>query len=335
MPRRWRRRARRSLGAALLLCSVALLALRGSLETVPLDPGYRGPALLPPEVAARFAYPEQGQPVRVEAIWDEQDHGDYTTRWAKLEVTTPGHPPHVVQVIHYRPAAGGVATRRPAVVVSPILGGSMALAKTLARALVQRSIHAAIVLKGERILDGKAPVARLERVLRTAVMDRRRTVDWLSEQPDVDPRRIGAMGVSLGALATTLLAAVEPRVGAAVLVLAGGDLPSLVTGSDEPGVRAFVREVGLGPEALATRLRAEVPSDPLVLAPCIDARKVLLVQARRDTTIPFVNQQLLAKALGLPQRIVLPTGHYTSAVYLPSLLRVAVRFLDERLAAIE
>src|SRR5438132_1321942 len=52
-------------------------------------------------------------------------------------------------------------------------------------------------------------------------------VEWIMRQPDVDPRRIGVVGVSLGAIITHLTMGRDSRLSAGVAVLGAGDLPDL------------------------------------------------------------------------------------------------------------
>lgn len=336
--RRWRR-----LAWVVLAALVGLpLGLRGLVRHDPLDPAYAGPRPLTAKVAARFAYPELGSPAAEVASFNHVAGARWSTRWVHLLVTTPGQAePHRVQVIHYRPAGLSPGQRRPAVVITPILGARDELPGLLGAALAASGIHGAVVLRAETILDPRAPDARIERVLRTAVVDRRRTVDWLEGLPDVDPARIGACGASLGGIATALLCAVEPRVQAGALLLAGGDLPLVLASSDEPRVVRWraargahsegPHSEGQGPEPLRAALAAAIPSDPLGLAPAVDARRLLFVQARFDGAVPTSCQERLWEALGRPRRYLLPTGHRSAGVYLPWLIPLLVEFFQERL----
>jgi len=317
------------LASGLGLLALLWLALRHDLG----DPSYGGPAAVPSHVLTRFDYPERHLPARELSEFRPDAGSGWTSRWVHLTVTTPGEDEqHRVQVIHVQPDPPNDVLSA-AVVVTPILGGHGELATLIARSLAQRGLHAAVVLKAESYFDGQAPVGRLERVLRTAVVDRRRTVDWLQRLPGVDPDRIGAIGVSLGGLATVLLSAVEPRVRASVVMMAGGDVGDIVTRSDEPRISRYVRETGLSPIELRDAIRAAVTSDPLTLAPFVDARRLLVFQTRFDTTVPSDRQEQLWEALGRPQRYVLPTGHYSAAVYLPFALPRALDFLEAELGS--
>ncbi len=317
------------LGLQLLLCGWA------TATSAPLDPGYAGPTPLPADVLARFDYPERGTPPVVFAEFNESGGPGWTSRWVQVLVTTPGDAaPHKVQVIHLRPT--GLAERAPAVVITPILGGSYGLEQVMGAALARRGLHAAIVLRAESLLgDGADDEARLERVTRTAVIDRRRAIDWLEAQPDVGA--IGALGASQGGITTVGLAAIDSRVRAAVVLLAGGDLGQLLATSDEPRVvrwrEARLAHVGGDVDALAARVRAAVPSDPLALAPFVDARRVLLGLTRLDDDVPYAAQLRLCDALGGPERFTLPTGHASAALALPYLVSRATGFLEARLRA--
>lgn len=327
----------------MLAAYTALLAATLASHT-PLDPAYTGPRPLPPEVSARFDYPEAGTPPVVVAELNHDAGRGWSSRWVQVLVTTPGDAAaHKVQIIHHTSTGerGGERAsalgRRPAVVLSPILGGRNDVSILAARVLARRGLHASVVLRAESLLDGAQGEERLERVLRTAIIDRRRAIDWLQAQPDVDPARVGAMGASMGGVATTILAAVEPRVRASVIVLGGGDLADVITRSAEPRVSRYVRErlaAGVADRpALAARISAAVPSDPLGLAPHVDARRTLLFTARWDDVVPADAQARLHQALGRPRTYTLPTGHYTAGALLPFILWEAGDFLQRTLTA--
>lgn len=336
-PRRRLRRALLVLAVALGAVVVVYAGLAGSTVASfsPLDPGYAGPAPLPPEVAARFSYPEAGTPPVVVAEFGHESGRGWRSRWVQVEVTTPGDAqPHKVQLIHHAPTDDGPA-RRPAIVITPILGGRNDVAIIAARGAARRGLHGVVVLRAESLLDGAADEARLERVLRTAIVDRRRAIDWLEAQPDVDASRIGALGVSLGGVVTTVLAAVEPRVRASVIALGGGDLADVIVRSGERRMQRYVEErvaaAGGDAEALRRRIAAAVVSDPLTLAPHVDARRALVWTARWDQVVPGDAQERLHVALGRPARYALPTGHYSAAVLTPLILGTSLDWLEAQL----
>jgi dienelactone hydrolase len=333
----WRRRILRWTARGLLGLLLVWAGLHLLLTHQAADPAYGGPVPVPAEVAARFAYPEFGSPVELLSEFAHSSGPGYVSRWVHFEVTTPGEEsPHRVQVIHYAPWgwAEDAPASRPAVVISPILGGKNEVAEILARSLALRGFHAGVVLRAETYFDAQQPDNRMERVMRTAIVDRRRTVDWLSGLPGVDPQRIGGLGVSMGGIGNSVLAAVEPRIQAVVIVMAGADLGDIMIHSEERRIGRFVAEralQGLAPAPLRDEIRRAIISDPLHLAKHVDARRTLFVQTQYDRSVPTANQELLFEALGRPRRILVPTGHYTSGLYGPYLIARAIGFLEEQL----
>lgn len=65
------------------------------------------------------------------------------------------------------------------------------------------------------------------------IVDLRRAVDLLVARPDVDPKRLGYLGISFGGAMGGLLAGVEKRLTAFALVVGDGGLVSHFTGADD------------------------------------------------------------------------------------------------------
>jgi hypothetical protein len=203
----------------------------------------------------------------------------------------------------------------------PILGGTYYLSKDLAQYLVEGGFTC---LRFERMadpLDAKRGLPHVEKCLRYAIIDLRRGIDWLVEVNGRDPNRIGVVGISMGAITAALALGVERRIGAAAIVLGGGDIANILTTSTERDVVRFRQDVmearGLSLEQFhreATRLMT--PVDPLTYASRTDPKQILLVNAYFDQVIPYDSSERLWEAMGRPLSITLPTGHYTAALYL-------------------
>ena len=136
-------------------------------------------------------------------------------------------------------------------------------------------------------------------------------------------------------MVTVMVAAVEPRLRASVVVLAGGSIPDvLVTSHDTlltKPLRRYLAHHRLDRATLHHQLQEEVRTDPLRLAPYVDSRQVLLMIAACDRTIGTANALRLRRALGYPQTQYLLAGHYTAYFFLPYLKFAALRFFQERL----
>ena len=82
---------------------------------------------------------------------------------------------------------------------------------------------------------------------------------------------------------------------------------------------------------LERRLREAIRTDPLRLAPHVDARRLLLFVALADRTIGTANGLRLRRALGYPRTVFLPLGHYTSYLMLPYIKRRSLAFFRQQL----
>jgi dienelactone hydrolase len=316
----------------LLLALVALAPAGCFVRSYDLGSPARPALALPDEVQARFAY-EAVDPacVRLERLDLDED----TARvWSgSFTLHLPGdHEPLLVSFEFWQ--AREAAPRAPAIVITPILGGGRSLAVYHCRAFTESGMHAVLVDRGTRVLKRTWPIDDVERQLRRAVAGRRAVVDWLSARPEVDPRRLGAFGISMGGILTSVLLAAEPRLGSGVVALAGGDVPGIITRSEEGRLVEWraqkALDLSIGEGEVETRLRACLPSDPVHMAQFVDARRVMFVTTRWDDVVPLENQELLWRALGSPQRYDLPAGHYSGIIYLPWVMDAAVEWFRGR-----
>ncbi len=130
-------------------------------------------------------------------------------------------------------------------------------------------------------------------------------VDYLVTRPDVDPERIGALGLSLGAVATILAAARDPRIKAVVADSAFSDVPSAIDTAFEHfiGLPAFpfspitvrVMEWRIGRSVRRVR-----PVDAIAR---ISPRPVFLIHGLNDTIIPPDNGERNFAAAGEPKEV--------------------------------
>jgi len=152
--------------------------------------------------------------------------------------------------------------------------------------------------------SGLTPAQALTRdrqIFAADVIAVRRAVDLLSGLPQVDPKRIGLVGWSLGARVAAVTAGAEPRIRAAVL-MSGGSLP----------VSAYVAQA---PASLRSQVRSSLTQiDPLRWIAKARPGAVMLQDGRSDEIVP--RPALLALARAAPRRSVLrwyPAGHELNA----------------------
>ncbi|HTF57348.1 MAG TPA: acetylxylan esterase [Planctomycetota bacterium] len=164
---------------------------------------------------------------------------------------------------------------------------------------------------------------------RQAVLDIRRTGDWLRSQKGIDPTRIGLFGVSLGGVVGALVAGVEPRFTRTVLVVGGGDLPAMVLheSRETREMRQRLLDGGWTAEKLKPILE---PIEPLTFAGRVDPGSVLLINAENDDVIPKECTERLWIAMGGPRINWIKANHYSIAFALPQILNQSAEHLAAR-----
>jgi len=229
------------------------------------------------------------------------------------------------------PAAG----RGPAIVVLHILDERLVLERTICRFFAASGVPALLLQMpyyGERKPQGlsvgrvffEEPM-RVFDAVRAAVMEVRRAACWLQKRPEVDPDRVGLLGISLGAIVGSLAAGVEPRLARSVLVIGGGDPATIVWHAPETrGLRERLTELGYTRERVR---EATAGLDPLRFAKRVDRRSVLMINAANDQTIPKACTLALWEALGKPEISWYPAGHYSISLFIPVILPQALDFI--------
>ena len=254
-------------------------------------------------------------------------------------ITTSHEPDNTVTAEYYLPNGISNGEQRPAVICLHILNGNYELVRILCSSLAARGVPA-IMFKlpyyGERALPGgfrdleKNP-ALFVGLIPQAVADVRRTVDLLASRPEVDPDRIGIAGISLGGLIAARAAAEEPRLSRAAFILAGGDLPEIISTAHETrGLSSFIKSL---PKAERASIETAIKdADPLTHARKLHKRgtsgNILMINAASDEVIPPQCTKKLASEIGMAERVhwLDGLGHYTAIAELPSILRQTVSF---------
>ena len=158
-------------------------------------------------------------------------------------------------------------------------------------------------------------LARDWRIFASDVVAVRRAVDVLRSLPQVDPKRIGLVGWSLGARVAAVTAGAEPRLRAVVL-MSGGSLP----------VSAYVAQA---PAALRAEVRRSLTQiDPLRWLARAHPGEVMLQDGRKDEIVPRAALVALQKAA--PRGSVVrwyPAGHELNA----QVYRDQLAFLTKKL----
>ena len=186
---------------------------------------------------------------------------------------------------------------------------------------------------GERSEPGKVlyspdPEELKANVVQT-VLDLRRGVDFLETRDDVDSRRIGYGGGSMGGIIGALFVSVEPRIRAAVIVVGGGNLPLMIKESrhySTPPIRARLERLGITYEELGKVL---APIDPLNFIHLFSPRPIQFHCGLYDDIVPAETQRQLAEKAGEPKEVYwYEAGH---GIPLEPMLERVLAFFDKYL----
>lgn len=231
---------------------------------------------------------------------------------------------NTVHAEYFQPRGAGPL---PACVVLHILGGDFLLAETVALHLAQHGIGALFVKMpyyGPRraadspkrmiALDPAESVANMTQ----AVLDIRRATAWLAARPEVDARRLGITGISLGGIMTALAAEGEPRLRNVAIVLGGGNFAEMLWANETRQARQF-REQWVAAGGTAESFRQTLaPVDPVTHGASLRGRRVLMIAAKNDEIVSPSSATALWEAIGKePELVWLDAGHYSAIRYLP------------------
>ena len=235
----------------------------------------------------------------------------------------------------WRPVKEG---KHPAILLLPAIWGDRYM-EGFARKLVQEGFIC-LQLPSRRYLDrvrsqDQIKVEDLAQLLRSQVIEADQFLAWLYKQPHVDTDRIGVMGISIGAIIASLLTEQNDRIQAAAYVLGGGNIAEIMA-APQGYVKRKLRERIMSENGMteAEFKEAAVRSfkivDPLTYAGRLDAERILMINGRFDKVIPYKNARELWQALGQPNWVVLPAGHYTASIFLRYVRhRVTDHFSDQ------
>tara|TARA_R110002096_G_scaffold4569_50_gene21824 strand:+ start:1267 stop:2205 length:939 start_codon:yes stop_codon:yes gene_type:complete len=227
-----------------------------------------------------------------------------------------------------RRASNSVAAEptRPMVLLVPILAGGRELMGLVAQRLASYGFDVAFCERAGRALSPPQRGPELDELFRRTVLHQRLLLKWLrsAENP---PPELHVLGISMGGIISTVLAAIDRDLVGVAICLAGADLANLVLVSSESRVQEWLQwrqeTDGIGLDSLHWELIQALEHEPALYAASVPTEKVLFVSAAFDTVVPRRNQSLLWEGLGRPERLDVPFGHYSAAVALDRVIGAA------------
>jgi hypothetical protein len=306
--------------------SLVLTALAACTTFVPFSQDYRGPDARPVESSTAVA--ALSLPLRVTGDIEARERAHFVVRQMSLPSAVDSS-----QSIDFEYYDVEGDQRTPVVLLLPVFNEQLAIPRFFARYFANQGWAAVVAVRGR---DPLATLVAPTATVQGNLQDYRRVLDWIEHEPELDASRIGLFGVSLGAMDAVMLTALDQRVNALVIAMAGGDLSYLLANTNYRRVVRTIDDMaasqGTSREALGAKLDAEINLDPLAVARYVDAERVLMVITRTDAIIPFEAQQQLRVGLGSPETLYLVTGHRTSVLFFPKVRSAAFEFFERHFA---
>ena len=297
---------------------------------VPQDSKYKGPQSVPLSLEQTFDYTASEQLKGTKIVIEETEtHLFYTREECSFETYDKYTNKETKIVFEYYKTK--LTEKPPLVLVSPILGGAYVIEKPICQLLAENGISALLVHRQKDIFK-PGNYQNLESALKSIIANRRKALDQIIANNEVDVEKIGTFGISMGAITNVPLIAIDKRLKYHILGLAGGDIPDIMLHSTEHNIKEFIEEYKqkFGKKQLFEHFNYDYTSDPLIVASYVDARNVRMFAGLFDTIVPFKNCLKLYYKIGQPEINVLPTGHYTTVFYYFWIRDMTLDFFQEK-----
>jgi len=316
------------LNASTLFLLLGMLGLTGCVHLYQKT-AVRSAEPLPEAVASAFNNTFTNSPKSDEKLIEV--HGRYAQRRVELSFADSFASSNIV-IDYYQ--LRNTKTPSPVIVLLPISGGNYEIESYFARYFARHGLAVALVRRHE--LDDQTPTPlAIESWLKQKITNNKRVLDWIQTRDELDQERIGLFGISMGGIQAALLAPLDPRIKAATFGLAAGDLPFVLAHSTEKTIvrhRAkYLREHQINIVEFQNQLAKAISYDPILLAPYMDPKKVLIVLGMCDTVVPFAKGWELRQKLGRPETVLVPTGHYTALLCVPYIKSCCLGFFRRHL----
>lgn len=175
---------------------------------------------------------------------------------------------------------------------------------------------------------GMYPYRTRDALIQT-VIDLRRGIDYLETRQEIDPKRIGYLGASMGGILGAIFAGVDERVQAPVLLVAGGDWKILM----EKSSLSLWRDASkTSPDLVNNALKAMDVVDPIRWVGRISPRPVLMINGDADNVVPVDSNKALHNSARDPKTIVwYKGGHVPPPDQIPTVFTQITQWLNQHL----
>lgn len=226
---------------------------------------------------------------------------------------------HVIKAREYLPP--GVTDRRnlKSVILIPPIVGENPIDRLYANSLCTSGMRVALLQSWTEGLTEELDLGSHDRGAERALSAVRHLADYLTHyRPG---KKIGILGTSLGGIISALATGFDDRIGSAVLIVGGGGMSEIISRSNEQSLTVlrgerFQRFGYTSDDAYQAALAPYIKIDPLDFAPRVARKKkVLMIIAKSDETVPTKNQWELYRAFGSQELITYFSDHYNTILH--------------------
>lgn len=212
------------------------------------------------------------------------------------------------------------STKVPAVFILPPIVGETVLDTRMGKKFCQNGI-AAYILNVVKVIppeEENLDIMVHDNSYVRALAGLREVMKNIQADPALNGR-FGVMGTSLGGMLAAYIAGSEPAIEASVIVVGAGNVPGVLTYSDQELVEAqrYARYKIFNlksEQEYQDLLRPLVPNDPINVAHEIAPRSMYMFLALNDTTVPTKYQQELRRKVPSPLVYEMSGNHFNGIV---------------------
>jgi dienelactone hydrolase len=155
------------------------------------------------------------------------------------------------------------------------------------------------------------------------VLDLRVATAWLGARPEIDGKRLGIMGTSLGSFLAALTGEMEPRLRRVCVLLGGAGFVEGYAGHPLAAPYFKLFESLGGKKDYLKKLIA--PIDPITRAANLKNHDLLILAASRDEIVPPSMARMLWEASGKQKILWYDATHYSAALHIADGLEQVLR----------
>lgn len=170
---------------------------------------------------------------------------------------------------------------------------------------------------------GAGTIVEFRNAIVQTVVDYRRGIDYLETRTEIDTKRMGILGLSLGSVMGNTLFAVEPRIRLAAFMVGGGNFEVMAEKSVFFGPNFASLGLGMTKEQILTVL---APVDPFNFSKYSKGRPKLMINGRQDEIVPPKSSAVMYDALLEPKHIVWYDGGHVPSMN--TIMRLVRKVLD-------